>query len=200
MSVQAEKMFRQKALEKLRSPDQLDELLTVTSTREWLLLLALLVLLVVAAVWALFGTLQTRVVGNGVLIAESNASAPLSAVMYVTLADGQRIQPGMVVSLAPVSVRPEEYGLLLGRVVAVQNTPATLQEMLAVLGNDAFVQTLINRGELIAVRIQLDTDPTTASGYRWTVAGGPPGMVPSGTPLFGTIVVREQRPIELVVP
>jgi len=193
-------IFRAKALGKLHTPDQLDDLMTVISPKGWLVLSSLAGLLVAILVWAFFATLQTSVAGNGILTANATTGDTLEGVMYVSIADGQKIVPGMPVKLSPVSVRKEEYGLLVGQVSAVRTAPSTMHEMLDVLKNDAMVQSLVTGGALIEVRIQLHKTPTTRSGYQWTSLQGPPDQLQNGTLCLGQIVVSEQRPISLLFP
>src|SRR5436853_2677186 len=61
-------IFRQVALERLSSPDQLDELLRVTKSHTWFVLVGIFVLLTVTAVWAYEGSIPTTVDGKGVIV------------------------------------------------------------------------------------------------------------------------------------
>jgi multidrug efflux pump subunit AcrA (membrane-fusion protein) len=60
-------IFRQEALERLGSPEQLDQLMPLTSLRGWVALGGAGFLLLVALLWGVFGTIETRVEGDGVL-------------------------------------------------------------------------------------------------------------------------------------
>jgi len=64
----SKQIFRQEALERMSSPEQLDELMPVTSPRGWIALAGLSVLLVLAVLWGIFGSIETIVRGNGVLV------------------------------------------------------------------------------------------------------------------------------------
>ena len=57
-------VFRRAALERLASPEQLDQLMQLTTPKGWLALLALCALLVAAMVWALWGTVYTTIGAN----------------------------------------------------------------------------------------------------------------------------------------
>jgi hypothetical protein len=61
-------LFRKAALDKLSSPERLDVLMTVTSPRGWLALLTLAGLLGVLVGWIRYGSIPTRVEGQGMLI------------------------------------------------------------------------------------------------------------------------------------
>ncbi len=64
----AEGLFRKEQLERLSSPEQLEQLLQVTTPKSWMSLFAGGLLLAVAAFWGLYGTVETEVAGQGVLI------------------------------------------------------------------------------------------------------------------------------------
>lgn len=188
-------VFRQQALDKLNSPDDLNELLTVTSPRSWLLLSAIGLLLAAALLWSLFATIETTVPASGVL---GNVERG-EAVLYVSIADGKRIRPGMLARIAPSTVRPEEFGMVLASVSSVAPAPSTQAEMLATLGNDALVQSVASSGAIIEVRLDLKEDATTQSGYDWTSAAGPPVRLWNGLFSEGYIVTSQQRPLDLML-
>jgi hypothetical protein len=194
----APQIYRKSAMDKLNSPDELNELLTVTSPQSWLWLTAVLLLLTAAASWALFATIETSVSGSGVLI-ENETAGSLQAVLYVSLADGKRIRPGMAAKISPQTVRSEEYGMLLARVASVEQLPRTQADMLSVLGNDALVQTLSASGLIVEVWLDIEKDASTPTGYQWTSATGPPALLWDGTFSDGRVITSQQRPIELLL-
>src|SRR5262245_31870189 len=61
-------IFRQVALERLSSPEQLDQLMYITTPRGWLALLALIGLIVTVVAWSFNDTIPTQVLGRGILI------------------------------------------------------------------------------------------------------------------------------------
>jgi HlyD family secretion protein len=62
------RLFRKISLERLASPEQLDQLLRVTSPRGWIGLSALFLLLASAVVWAFEGSIATKASGQGVIV------------------------------------------------------------------------------------------------------------------------------------
>ena len=62
------KIFRDVSLERLSSPEQLDQLITVTSLRAWLVLIAIGLILVSVLVWSFWGSIPTKVDGQGILL------------------------------------------------------------------------------------------------------------------------------------
>lgn len=61
-------MFRKVALDRLSSPEQLDQLMTVTDTKGWLILSALGIILLTAVVWGFTGSIPQNVGGTGILV------------------------------------------------------------------------------------------------------------------------------------
>lgn len=63
----AKQIFQERAMERLSSPARLDQLMVVTSPRGWIALAGAAVLLAIAIVWGIWGTLQSAVEASGVL-------------------------------------------------------------------------------------------------------------------------------------
>jgi multidrug efflux pump subunit AcrA (membrane-fusion protein) len=95
-------IFRRAAIERLASPEQLDQLVRITTPKGWLALMALSVLLVGVLIWAFVGTVSEKVYGHGILLraggvldVEASVSGILSGI-YVDI--GQEVQKGQVVA------------------------------------------------------------------------------------------------------
>ncbi|TDI44384.1 MAG: NHLP bacteriocin system secretion protein [Acidobacteria bacterium] len=67
-----QQLFRKAALDKLASPEQLDQLMQVTSPRGWIALTTMGGILALVLVWSVFGSIPTRVEGQGILIRGGN--------------------------------------------------------------------------------------------------------------------------------
>ena len=61
-------MFRKVSLERLASPEQLDQLMQVTDPKGWISLAAIAAVLITAIVWGSLGSLPEKVVGTGILV------------------------------------------------------------------------------------------------------------------------------------
>jgi HlyD family secretion protein len=95
-------IFRKVALERLSSPEQLDQLLQVTDPQGWLALAAVAALLAAALGWGVFGSIPTEAAGAGILIRRGGVSDLVAAgsgqVAEVTVAVGDAIAKGQVVA------------------------------------------------------------------------------------------------------
>lgn len=67
-------IFRKVALERLSSPEQLDQLLAVTSPKSWLGLAGAGAILAAALAWGIFGSIPTEAYGDGILIRQGGVA------------------------------------------------------------------------------------------------------------------------------
>lgn len=114
-------IFRKKSVERVASPEQLNDYVRVANPGVWLALAAVLALLVGACIWGVFGRLDTTL--TAVAIAEKGSIS-----VYVKEADISSVEEGMTVTIAdreytvssisaaPIAVTAElgDYALHLG--------------------------------------------------------------------------------------
>lgn len=102
-------IFREKSIERLKSPEQLNEYIRVAGPSVWLVLAAAILLLIGTIAWSVFGTVQTVV--NTSALAEGG-----SVICFVSEEDHARIMKGQTVIV----------GELEGTVKAVSEEPVTV--------------------------------------------------------------------------
>lgn len=68
-----DKLFRSIALERLSSPENLDQVMRVVPAKSWIALVCLFVFLAAAFAWAFFGEITQQSEFRGVIVAETNA-------------------------------------------------------------------------------------------------------------------------------
>lgn len=127
-------------------------------------------------------------------------SEDLVAVLFVPATAGKRVHPGMAVRVSPSTVKREEFGSILGKVTWAAEYPSTSRGMVRLLGNEALAQKLMEEGPPIQVNVALERDSSTPSGFRWSSSRGPNLQISSGTLATGDVVVRQEAPINLVIP
>lgn len=87
-----ETIFRQKSIDKISSPEQLDSYLKVTSPSVWLVLVGIILILVGALAWGAFGKLNTY--ANVGCVVDSNV-----AYCYAKEDDASKIKVGMNIEI-----------------------------------------------------------------------------------------------------
>jgi hypothetical protein len=104
-----EKLFRKNSIEKVTSPEQLDDYIRVTSPSLWVVLAAIVVLLAAVLVWGAFGSLPTTVSAAGV-------ARDGVITCYLSIDAAAEIKVGM----------PAKAGNAEGEVSAVAKTPLSV--------------------------------------------------------------------------
>jgi HlyD family secretion protein len=123
----------------------------------------------------------------------------LEAIIYIP-SEGKDVKPGMDVQVSPVNIKKEEYGFIHGRVTSISPYPASYEGMLRILGNKNLVESLLGRGPVLEVKVDLVPTTKTKSRLKWSSKDGPPITIQSGTICSGNIIERKQPPISFVVP
>ena len=86
-------IFRKKSLEKIQSPESLDDYVRVSNPGVWLLLVAIIALLGGACLWGTLGRIETTVKARAVVSGGD-------VVCYLTAADATDVEQGDVVRIA----------------------------------------------------------------------------------------------------
>ena len=99
---QKRSLFRKESLERLSSPERLDQLMQVVSPKSWLPLVALGSIVGVAVIWSIYGRIPITVEGRGVLIYPSNVvplqSKSAGQLMALNIKVGDVIKKGQVLA------------------------------------------------------------------------------------------------------
>lgn len=66
--MESNQLFSKEALDKLRSPERLDNLLSVTNPISWMLLTAILIFIISIIVWSIFGAFTDKAEGMGLIM------------------------------------------------------------------------------------------------------------------------------------
>ena len=116
-------IFRQKALDKLSSPEQFNDYLQVTNPGVWAVLAVVIVMLAGLFAWAAIGNLETTVSAKAVIrdgtasiTVTENPQKPLSADMTVRIGESEFVlssletdPEGNPVAYAPVTLADGSY-------------------------------------------------------------------------------------------
>ncbi len=133
-------------------------------------------------------------------VAPANGEGRLVAMLYVPAGQGKRIRPGMTAEITPSTIERAEYGFIRGRVAGVAPVPATAAGMRRVLRNDQLVDQLMAGGAPIEVRVALDRDAATPTGFAWSASKGPATGISAGTLIDGKVVIDHLPVVNWLVP
>ena len=124
----------------------------------------------------------------------------LTATLYIPVDTGRDVRPGQEVQIMPASASVDQYGYIPGRVLFVSELTSTPESMQAVLQNEFLVQQFAAQGPTIRVEANLQTDPSTPSGYAWSSSEGPNAKLAAGTTCTASIVLSRSAPITYAFP
>ena len=109
-------IFRQVSLDRLSSPEQLDQMLRVTNARTWAALGAVVILLIAAGCWAFMGRVVTSATGTGVIVRQGGilniVSNGSGIVVELKVAPGSRIRAHQVVATVAQPSMVQQLALL----------------------------------------------------------------------------------------
>ena len=115
--------------------------------------------------------------------------------LFVAAQKADQLRAGMQVLLAPASADATHDGMLVGNVDAVSPLPAEESRVAYLTGNSAYARQLLSNGPVVEVRVRLQSDRSTPSGYVWTQPPGPRNAPTSGVPTDATFVLERVPPI-----
>lgn len=121
-----ENLFRKASLDKVTSPEQLDELIRVANPSLWVTLAAIVILLAAVLGWSVFGALPTT-------LSASAFSNDGTLTFYLSAEEAATVKGGMTV----------QTGASKGIVSSVGALPLSRDEAAATLGSDYLVGALI---------------------------------------------------------
>ncbi|MGP3999419.1 HlyD family efflux transporter periplasmic adaptor subunit [Streptomyces sp. 8N706] len=266
--------FRQKALSKLQSPEELDVPVRFARPQGRLVLAVTVVLMAAASFWAVTGTVSSKLSAPGILthaqgsyvlqspfagqvtavlakegdtlpagapvlkvrtergdravrtvaagrvttlvskigaVVTTGADVatveridrpddPLVAMLYVPGGSGPTVPAGARVDLTVQSVPSQQYGVLRGHVKAVGRVPQTQRQITGFLGDSQLGEQFSEKGQPVAVMVELDRAAGTKSGFTWSSDQGPPYAIDSTTLVSGAVHLTAQRPIDWLLP
>jgi HlyD family secretion protein len=133
-------------------------------------------------------------------IEAQDSTNKLVGVAYLPVSEGKKLRPGMELQITPSTVKRERYGGIVAKVTNVSAFPITQESASTVVGGPEILQGIASKGPQIQVFAELQTDPSTASQFRWSSSKGPDTQVTPGTTASVRVKVEEQSPLSFVFP
>jgi hypothetical protein len=164
-------LFRKNSLDRISSPEQLNDYIKVSNPSIWIVLIALFIFLAAVAIWGMTGSMPTSINLQGV-------TQGGQVICYLNPDDAAAVKQGREVSIK----LPNQDEACSGIVKNVGTMPMSASEISAELKSDYLIQALAGEGFAVKVVIALDhTD------------------VADGTMLDVNIITDEVRPIDFLL-
>jgi HlyD family secretion protein len=134
------------------------------------------------------------------ILAIQPEGSTLEVLVYVPSLQAKAVAPGMEAEISPSTVRREEFGFILGQVVYVGQFPASFDALMRNFQNETLVNSIMKEGPVTELRVVLERDPNTQSGFKWSSSRGPAITITSGTLGTVQVITRKQSPASLLFP
>jgi HlyD family secretion protein len=146
-------------------------------------------------------------------LAVNNPNTRVNVVALFKVGDAKQLAPGMEVEVIPDLYARERYGGIIAKVIEVAQQPVTASELSNLVGSQDLAEKLllgrdkddrdkpqpINASD-IKVILELQTDPHTPSGFKWTEGKGAPRVITDGTTADVKAVIEERSLFSYLIP
>ncbi|MGF1567877.1 MAG: hypothetical protein ACFCVD_07375 [Nodosilinea sp.] len=184
-------LFRQVSLERLSSPERLDELMRLVSPRQWLPVGTIAVILGLGLIWSIVGRIPVTTRGQGLLV-QSQELGHLVALLYFEPRYRGHIQPGMTIKLRPETFQGASADPLTAQVHTV-DAPADLS--LETARQQANAGNSPQLGPVEVVAALSEAMPDMAEMGEMSEDSIAPGVA-----VEGRLILAERAPITYVLP
>lgn len=180
-------LFRQESLERLSSPERLDELMVIVNAKTWLPLGAIGALLGLGLIWSFVGRIPITTSGSGLLVQDAAGSGQLVALLHFDNRYRGQFRPGMPVVLTPETL-------------LVYNEPGLQAAVAQVLEPPALTLEQAQQLELAGEEVLPDQRLTVLAQLAPMENAMPANTLVSGVGVQGRITLEEKAPIAFVLP
>ncbi len=187
-------IFRKSSLEKISSPEQLNDYVKVTSGGVWLLMAALFSLVLAVGIWAFTGTIPDTVEFRGIVYEGQSEEQIVYA--YVPMGVAKRVEVGMDVQISPEYAPREEYGYIYGVIHAIGDKPIMETEILDTFGSLQWVSMILPPGNPIEIQIHYIREK---GSLQWSNTKGETITVSNGSYCNISVITKERKPYELLL-
>lgn len=191
MSENGSNLFRKSSLERVSSPEQLNEYIKVTNPSLIAILIGIFTILTAGAVWIFSGGIPKTVDMQGVIVKDLKDSPRVYC--YVPVAASKRIKEGMSARVSPEDAPSSEYGYINGTILSVSDDVVTAEYLNSKFDNPQTVLPLVSssmqNGNVMEVEIGLG---------KWSNEKGNEIEIVEGTNCTVSAIVGETKLYELI--
>ena len=162
-------IFRKKSLERISSPEQLNDYIKVSNPSIWIVLLAAIIFFVAVFIWSINGNIISKIDSKGIFIGADNE---LYVACYVPSSEvkNEKVRVGMEVRLYDADDTSNSQSYLNGEVVEIDLHSKTSTDIKKNF-SDAWISDQmisgLKEGSGNLVYIRLIKDDNSNDGYKW---------------------------------
>lgn len=186
-------LFRKSTLERVSSPEQLNEYIKVNNPSLVLMLIGLLIIVISGITWVVSGGIPETPSVDGVMIENSAGEKEISC--YVPVGDSQRLKEGMEAQISPSYAGREEYGYIKGNIISIGKEIVTDEYLTSRFENPEIVLPMVTavqkatKSNVVEVRISVG---------EWSNEKGKDVVLVNGADCKVAIIVGETKAYKLI--
>ncbi|MDR2074357.1 MAG: hypothetical protein LBP36_03245 [Oscillospiraceae bacterium] len=168
-------IFRKNSLERVSSPERLNEYIKVANPSLFLIFAAMFAIVLAGAAWIFTGNIPKYSEFKGVVVSQTYPTLKNEKEVYAFLEIGnaQEIKEGMEVRISPQYAPPTEYGYISGSVKNVGSQIITERYLVNKFPNPNIVSPVLSQSNVNLVEIEITLGSwTNEKGKSIEVADG----------------------------
>lgn len=155
-------IFRKKSLDRISSPEQLNDYIRVSNPSVWLIICALLVIAVSFSIWAVSGNITTEISANGVFQGKDTDSVD-SVICYINADYSTKISVGMPVRIYDKSKSQNTY--INGKISKIAQTAIKQEDIIQSYSSEYIADSILDSEYGIGVLITVNK--LSLNEYDW---------------------------------
>ena len=150
------KLFKKSSVERISSPEKLNDYIQVANPSIWMILSAIILLMLAVGIWGFFGSVSSTATVNGLAVDGK-------VICYINTNAGINVQPGMQVAISG------DKGTVTGEVTEISSIPLSYAEATSGIESDYAVYALGIADWNTQAVISADTELTDGAIYLLSI-------------------------------
>ena len=139
--------------------------------------------------------------GSTVAVISDAGDGRMRCYAFFPLAEGKRAQAGMEAQVEPSIADRERFGIIKASVRDVEPVTGTRESLMRIINSPEVAQDIERKyGGIVSAVIDLEQDPSSPSGLRWTGGAGYSRTLSPGTLCDVDVVTEKVAPVALLLP
>lgn len=182
-------IFRKTSLERISSPEKLNEYIKITNPSLIAILVAIFAILAACCSWIFSGNIPKYMDITGVAVTKSDGNQYIYS--YVPISSAKRMSEGMEAQISPDYASREEYGYKQGTIIKVGKEISTYEDLENNFSNPSIVTPILPTDGSNFVEIVIDQG-------KWSNEKGESIDITDGSTCNVSVVIGEQKPYKLI--
>lgn len=186
-----ESIFRKSSLERVSSPEQLNEYVKITNPSLIAILVAIFLILFGCSFWVFSGSIPKYLDLTGVVAEALDDNGEARVFCYVPISTAKRLKENMDVQISPDYAPREQYGYVNGKVINIGDEIVTESYLETNFENPKIVLPAISDTTQNLVEVELSLGD-------WSTDKGKEISITEGSLCNISVIESEQKPYQLI--